>query len=92
MAKLTPIKAIRAKCIDCCGGQKAEVRLCPCTDCTLHPYRMGRRPKDEEQEAFGVDDIEEIDLKELLSGVELDFSDIEPPEIDFPEIDLDIAL
>lgn len=41
---LTPMRAIRAKCIDCCCGQKNEVRLCPCTDCPLYPYRMGRRP------------------------------------------------
>lgn len=41
---LTPVKAIRAKCLDCCGGQTAEVRLCPITDCALYPYRMGHRP------------------------------------------------
>lgn len=41
---LTPVKAIRAKCLDCCGGQMAEVRLCPITDCALYPYRMGHRP------------------------------------------------
>ena len=38
---LTPIKAIRARCLDCCGGQKAEVRLCPSQKCPLWPYRMG---------------------------------------------------
>ena len=26
---LTPMKAIRAKCLDCCAGSQAEVRLCP---------------------------------------------------------------
>ena len=41
---LTPIKAIRAKCIDCCAGQKNEVKLCPATDCGLHPYRLGHNP------------------------------------------------
>jgi len=46
MAKLlTPIKAIRAKCIDCSGGQLAEVKECTVTECTLYPYRMGKRPK-----------------------------------------------
>ena len=44
--KLTPIKAIRAKCIDCCAGQPKEVRLCSIEKCPLHPYRMGHRPKD----------------------------------------------
>ena len=42
---LTPIKAIRAKCVDCCCGNVAEVRRCPATSCTLYPYRMGKRPK-----------------------------------------------
>ena len=42
---LTPIKAIRAYCLDCCCGSKNEVRLCPSEKCTLHPYRLGKRPK-----------------------------------------------
>jgi len=44
MAKLTPIKAIRAKCKDCCGGSLGEVRICHISECALHEYRMGRRP------------------------------------------------
>ena len=44
MKVLTPIKSIRAKCIDCSGGSLKEVRLCPVKDCTLYPYRMGKRP------------------------------------------------
>ena len=40
----SPIKAIRAKCIDCCCGQKAEVRKCVSTDCALWPFRMGVNP------------------------------------------------
>ena len=46
--KLTPIKAIRAKCLDCSGYQPKEVRLCPVRDCHLWPYRMGRRPREED--------------------------------------------
>lgn len=46
-ASLTPMRAIRAKCLDCCCGQIGEVRLCPCDDCPLHAYRHGRRPKNE---------------------------------------------
>lgn len=42
---LTPIKAIRAKCLDCCCGAKQEVRFCSLKKCPLHPYRMGHRPK-----------------------------------------------
>ena len=41
---LSPLKAIRAKCVDCCCGVQSEVRLCPCEDCALYPYRMGHNP------------------------------------------------
>ena len=44
--RMTPIKAIRAKCVDCCAGQPKEVRLCSIEKCPLYPYRMGHRPKD----------------------------------------------
>ena len=46
---LTPIKSIRMKCIDCSAGQLKEVRLCPCKNCPLYPYRMGHRPKENEE-------------------------------------------
>lgn len=42
---MTPIKAIRAKCLDCCCGQFKAVRLCTCEKCPLYPYRYGKRPK-----------------------------------------------
>ena len=40
----SPIKAIRAKCIDCCCGEKGEVKLCPCENCALYPFRFGKNP------------------------------------------------
>ena len=53
----SPIKAIRAKCLDCCCGQRDEVKLCPAKDCPLWPFRMGKNPNrsrnmtDEQREA-----------------------------------------
>lgn len=41
---LSPGKAMRAKCLDCCAGLPGEVRLCSATGCPLWPYRMGRNP------------------------------------------------
>ena len=41
---MTPLKAIRAKCLDCCCGQAYEVKLCPCSDCSLYPFRFGNNP------------------------------------------------
>lgn len=44
-SKITsPLKAIRAKCLDCCCGQANEVRLCPAEQCALHPFRLGKNP------------------------------------------------
>jgi hypothetical protein len=44
MKHRTVIRAIRANCIDCSGGQLKEVRECYITWCALWPYRMGKRP------------------------------------------------
>lgn len=41
------LKAIRAKCLDCCCGQAAEVRLCFLPNCSLYPYRFGKLPEEE---------------------------------------------
>ena len=41
---MSVLKAVRAKCLDCCGGSPAEVRECEITHCDLHPYRMGKNP------------------------------------------------
>ena len=42
--RLTPIKAIRAKCLECSCGNNAEVRECVIPNCPLYPYRMGKNP------------------------------------------------
>ena len=43
--RLTPIKAIRKACLQCCCGQTAEIRYCTIPSCGLYPYRLGRRPR-----------------------------------------------
>lgn len=40
----TPMKAIRAKCIDCCAGSSHEVEKCGAVKCPLYPYRQGKNP------------------------------------------------
>lgn len=65
MAKLTPLKAIRAKCKDCTCNQNVEIRECPITDCPLYEYRMGHRPKNDGLgEVFLDSDIEDEDFIE----------------------------
>lgn len=40
----SPIKAIRAKCLDCSCNQINEVKLCPIENCPLYPFRLGKNP------------------------------------------------
>ena len=38
-------KAIKLKCLDCCGGSWEEVKRCTCENtCFLHPFRLGHNP------------------------------------------------
>lgn len=39
-----PLKAIRARCLDCCAGDASEVRKCVATNCPAWPFRMGANP------------------------------------------------
>jgi len=54
----SPLKAIRAKCLDCCCDQTTEVKLCPASTCPLYPFRFGKNPfrkrelTDEQREAL----------------------------------------
>lgn len=41
---MTPLKAIREKCLDCVCGVTVEVRRCVCINCPLFPFRFGRNP------------------------------------------------
>lgn len=43
--KQTRKQAIKAKCLDCSGGIRAEIRRCPVTNCPLWPFRMGAEIK-----------------------------------------------
>jgi hypothetical protein len=42
--KTNPVKAIREFCIDCCGGSRETVKVCPSVKCALYPFRMGKNP------------------------------------------------
>ena len=42
---LSPLKAIRQKCLDCCCWSSREVSLCTTTKCPLYEYRFGKQPE-----------------------------------------------
>ena len=61
----TPLKAIREKCLDCCGHQYSEVRECHITECPLWIYRMGKNPfhqrkMTEEQKRVAIENLAKL--------------------------------
>lgn len=67
--RISPIKAIRRKCLDCSGGSSKEVSLCDVVRCALHPFRFGRNPfrtkreMSEEQKAAAAERLREARLR-----------------------------
>lgn len=43
-SQISPIKAIRAHCLDCCVGQVSEIAKCEAVNCNLWPFRAGKNP------------------------------------------------
>ena len=43
-AEKNPLKALRARCLDCCCGSPSEVRKCVSVACPSWPFRMGVNP------------------------------------------------
>lgn len=41
---MSPMQAIRRKCLDCSGQQMTEVKLCVVLACPLWPFRAGKHP------------------------------------------------
>lgn len=41
---VSPMKAIRLKCLDCCCGQFNEVSGCTATGCPSYRFRSGKNP------------------------------------------------
>ena len=63
---LTPVKAIRAKCLDCCCGSAYEVSKCEIEDCSLFPYRFGKNPNFKAKE---LTDEERSELRERMRKI-----------------------
>lgn len=42
--RISPLKAIRLKCLDCSCGSSNEVKQCPAEKCPLYPFREGHNP------------------------------------------------
>jgi hypothetical protein len=54
---MSPLEAIRAHCLDCCGGSAPEVAKCMALNCPSWPFRMRKSryrkpPSDEQRQAM----------------------------------------
>lgn len=45
MKAITPLKAIRIKCLECSAGHVIVVKNCITEDCSLFHYRFGTNPR-----------------------------------------------
>lgn len=75
LLSVTPVKAIRAKCLDCCCGSINEVKACPKDGihsdyCPLWRYRLGKRPKRVENPLDTWGEIQEDDEDDMESPSE----------------------
>jgi hypothetical protein len=43
-ARVSPLRALRLKCLDCCNASAQEVRLCTAVECPSWPFRLGKNP------------------------------------------------
>ena len=69
MSEITnPVKAIRAFCLECCGGSPAEVKECTGVSCSLYPFRLGRNPFRQKREL--TDEQKEIMTNRLAMARE----------------------
>jgi len=66
MKRLTPIKAIRANCLNC-SGKAREVRNCLQSDCPLFVYRFGTNPN--RKGIGGQRKIENLDMATLVTQI-----------------------
>lgn len=41
---MSPMKAIRQKCLECSCGSPTEVKECKVTKCPLYEFRFGKNP------------------------------------------------
>ena len=62
MAIRTPLKAIRAKCLDCVNGQIYEINKCHLEGCPLWEYRTGHRPDKHVKGDLSNENIEDEEI------------------------------
>jgi len=44
-SRVSPLRALRLKCLDCCNDSVQEVRLCTAVDCASWLFRLAKNPR-----------------------------------------------
>lgn len=70
---MSPLKALRLRCLDCCAGSDSEVRNCTARKCPSWPFRMGSSP----WRRFKLTDAQRAHLARMNGGAEGDEGDQE---------------
>ena len=69
---MRPLRALRARCLDCCAGQANEVAACPVVECPSWSFRMGtnpwRKPASEARRASARRTMERINARRTGGG------------------------
>lgn len=60
----SPLKAIRANCLQCVGGSSNEVKNCTSKTCYLYPFRFGKNPYSKKRE---YTDEEKEEMRQRLA-------------------------
>ena len=92
---LTKAKAIRFKCLSCCGFQPSEVTKCFCVTCPLFPFRFGNEkgldaiyaPEDFDENGDSVHDDQNVEDGGESDEDDVDHEDDEDEEIDWSDDD-----
>ena len=59
LRRMSPLKAIRKRCLECTCGSAREVALCPSRSCPNWPFRFGSdpwSPPRSQQQGKGIDE------------------------------------
>lgn len=78
---LSRAKAIRAKCLDCCCGNAAEVRRCSIESCPLFPFKSGHLSKKDAKGGNNTDDgIEDEEIGDFSDDLDAIVENMEDAE------------
>ena len=65
----TPMRAIKAHCIECMGSVKSEVKFCTSPNCNLYQYRLGKNPNAKGRAGGNPENLRRYHQKQKNTGI-----------------------